>query len=162
MRPGANWFALFGSFALFGLCATVLVGCGPEVVYEARHELPGSWTYADSADFRYEIGDTSRGYDLALTLEHTDAFATQNLYARFVTTYPSGGREVQDVSLELADRFGNWLGECRGEACVLTIPLQRGARYPAPGNYGLTLLQHGRTEQLPGLEAVGLAVTVAD
>lgn len=142
-------------------CAAAVSACGPEVVYEARHELPGAWTYADSADFRYAIADTSRAYDLELTLEHTDAFATQNLYARFVTTYPTGGREVQDVSLELADRFGSWLGECRGEACTLTIPLQDGARYPAAGEYGLTLLQHGRTERLAGVEAVGLRVSVA-
>ena len=140
----------------------LLTACGPEVVYESRHDMPGAWSYADSADFRYAIADTSAAYDLTLTLEHTDAFATQNLYARFVTTYPSGGREVQDVSLELADRFGNWLGECSGEACELTIPLQDGARYPELGEYGLTLLQHGRTERLSGVEGVGLAVTVAE
>ena len=141
--------------------ALAMAACGPEVVFEGRHEVAGVWTYADSADFRYAIADTSQAYDLTLTLAHTDAFATQNLYARFVTTYPSGGREVQDVSLELADRFGNWLGTCRGEACELVIPLQEAARYPTAGAYGLTLLQHGRTERLPGVEAIGLRVSTA-
>ena len=147
---------------MLGVMALLLLSaCGPAVVYDEEVALPGQWTYADSAVFAYEIADTSLRYDLQLSLKHTDAFPTQNLYARFVTAYPNGLRESQPVSLELADKYGRWLGDCGGERCTLTVPIQRGAQYPEPGRYGLILHQYGRTEALNGVEGVGLSVTVA-
>ncbi len=134
------------------------IGCGPDIIYEQTHELPGTWSYADSAVFAYTIADTSQAYDLVLTVDHTDEFPTQNLYARFVTHYPNGLVQSEPVTLELADRFGNWLGDCRGADCTLHIPLQAGARYPEPGRYGLTLHQYSRSAELAGLTGIGLEV----
>ncbi len=140
--------------------AIVFGGCSAPPLYTAEHPLPGVWAYADSAVFSYEISDTSKAYDLVLGVDHTDAFPSQNLYALFATTYPNGGREVQEVSVELADRRGRWLGDCSDEECTLTLELQRGARYPGAGVYGLTLVQFGRTDSLAGLDR--LRFTVAE
>ena len=151
------------SLLLVGVVVGFGVSCGPEVVYEQSRALPaGHWTYADSLAFDYTIADTTRRYDLALTLEHGSDFATENLYARFVTRYPDGRRESEPVSLALADRYGRWLGDCARERCRLTIPLQDSARYPAPGTYGLTLHQHMRRDSVPGVHGIGFAVTRAD
>ena len=140
----------------------LLSACGPTIVYEESVPVSGeAWTYADSLAFAYEIVDTAKAYDLELTVEHTDAFATQNLYARFVTAYPSGLRESEPVSLELADRFGRWLGDCSGAECSLTLRLQEGARFPEPGRYGLTLHQYGRTESLGGVLGASLRIAEA-
>ena len=136
-----------------------LTACGPEVVYERDVPLPGAWTYADSVVFAYDIPDTSRAYDLQLSLKHTDAFATQNLYARFVTVYPDGRRQSEPVSLELADQTGRWLGDCRGEDCELRIPLQDSTRFPLPGEYELVVHQYMRTEALTGVDGVGLRIS---
>ena len=145
-------------FGVSPLALLALTACGPELVYEGHEELAEPWTYADSVAFEYEIADTSRAYDLRLTLDHTDAYATQNLYARFVTVYPDGRRQSEPVSLELADQFGRWLGGCRGEACALEVPLQDSARFPEPGRYGLIVHQYMRTERLTGVEGVGLRI----
>ena len=139
--------------------AAVLTACGPDVVYERDVPLPGTWTYADSVTFAYDIADTSRAYDLQLSLKHTDAFATQNLYARFVTVYPDGRRQSEPVSLELADQTGRWLGDCSGEACELRIPLQDSTRFPLPGEYGLVVHQYMRTDALTGVNGVGLRIS---
>ena len=145
------------------LFALVVAACGPGVVYEREVGFgPAGWTYADSVAFRYEIADTTRGYDLELTLKHTDAYPAQNLYARFVTVYPNGARASEPVSLELADRFGAWLGDCAGADCTLRLPLQDGARFPEPGTYGLTLHQFGRAEAEPEVRAVGLRVLAGE
>ncbi len=138
------------------------VSCGPELVYESRTELPSQWTYADSVSFDYEIVDTSRAYDLALSFDHSTAFATENLYAQFITRYPDGSRQAEALSLVLADRFGSWLGDCAGESCTLLIPLQDSARFPTPGRYGLTVKQYMRRDSLLGPQALGLRVSVAE
>ena len=140
------------------LASLALVACGPDVIYERDVPLPGTWTYADSVSFAYDIPDTSRAYDLQLSLKHTDAFATQNLYARFVTVYPDGRRQSEPVSLELADQAGRWLGDCSGAACELRIPLQDSTRFPLPGTYGLVVHQYMRDEALDGIDGVGLRI----
>ncbi|MFK8055398.1 MAG: gliding motility lipoprotein GldH [Saprospiraceae bacterium] len=152
------------NYSLLGLLLLVTVGlssCGPELVSEQKHPMPGHWTYADSVQFQYEIQDTSRAYDLVLTVEHTDIFPTQNLYTKFVTIYPNGLRNTEPVNLELADRFGQWLGDCTGESCELRLPLQQGAKYPEAGAYGLTIHQFGRQDSLQALNGFGLEIYVA-
>ena len=138
--------------------AILLSACGPEVVYEHDVPLPGAWAYADSVSFDYDIADTSRAYDLRLSLKHTDAFATQNLYTRFVTVYPDGRRQSEPLSLELADAYGRWLGDCRGADCTLEIPLQDSTRFPVPGRYGLVVHQYMRTEAVDGVRGLGLRI----
>ena len=149
------------SVGFFFLAFMGLSSCGPDLIYEQEHAMLGQWTYADSVVFTYDIQDIEMGYDLFLEVAHTDVFPTQNLYTRFVTTYPNGLRESEEVSLELADRFGQWLGDCSGETCVLNIPLQRGARYPEAGNYGLTIHQYGRQDSLQALNGMGLSIYAA-
>lgn len=147
---------LAGGVAGFG------VSCGPALVYEGREEVPGVWTYADTVAFDYDIADTARAYDLRLGVEHGSDFATENLYAEFVTRYPGGGLQEEPVSLALADAYGDWLGECSGERCQLWIPLQDSAKFPVPGRYGLTLRQYMRRDSVPGVFGMSLRVTVAD
>ena len=150
--------------AFLGLCMLALVGlsaCGPELVYEKDHPLPGIWTYADSIEFSYEIQDIEKAYDLYLEVAHTDVFPTQNLYTRFVTSYPNGLRQTDEVSLELADKFGQWLGNCSGETCQLRIPLQQDTKYPEAGDYGLTIHQYGRQDSLQALMGLSLKIYVS-
>ena len=155
LRAAANFLLALGA-AGFG------VSCGPDLVYEARQEMPGVWTYADTVAFDYEIADTTRAYDLSLGVEHSTAFATENLYAKFVTRYPNGEVQEESVSLALADAFGNWLGDCAGDRCELKVPLQDSARFPAPGRYGLTLRQYMRQDSVEGPLAIGLRITGAE
>ena len=140
------------------VCLVSFVACGPEIIYQEHKELPGYWMYADSLSFAYTIADTSQSYDLVLTVEHTDEFPTQNMYTRFVTSYPNGLRQSEPVSLELSGRFGEWLGSCSGAACRLSIPLQAAAKFPEPGDYGLTLHQSGRKDTLQAVSGVELVV----
>lgn len=143
------------------LLAQGFISCGPELIYEQQHAFPGQWTYADSVQFQYEIQDTGIAYDLVLNVSHTDLYPTQNLYTEFVTVYPNGLRDSDPVSLELADRFGQWLGDCSGESCELSIPLQQGAKYPEAGTYGLTIHQFGRQDSLQAITGLALEIFVA-
>lgn len=138
------------------------VSCGPEIIFNEQYDLPDQWSYADTVAFTYHIVDTSRAYNLTLTIRHKTDFATENLYAEFVTRYPNGTADAQAVSVEVSDRFGNWLGDCSGQECELTIPLQDSARFPEPGRYGLTLRQFMRQDSVAGVQRIGLRVAVAE
>lgn len=140
-----------------------LSACGPEVIYEKDVDFPnGSWAWADSVQFNYSVQDTSRLYDVLLEVSHGTDFAYQNFYVKIHTTPPSGKRFGEQLSLQLAGDFGEWLGDCSGEQCKLVIPYLTDVRFRESGDYGLTFRQFSRDEPLAAVDGLGLRITVAD
>ncbi len=146
--------------ARFSLVLTIaLAACGPDYLYDERVELPGeTWTYADSVTFEFPIRDTQQRYNLYLTLDHTTGYPFQNLYTRIHTRFPSGDNLTQQVSLELADKSGRWLGDCSGENCRLRIPLQTDTYFNQPGVYAVTFEQFMRRDSLPGIQNLAFSI----
>ena len=137
----------------------VWIGCGPAVIFEEERALPnGLWTYANAQRFDYEIQDTAKRYDLILELEHDADFEHQNVYVRLATILTNGKADSQIVSLQLADRFGIWEGDCNKERCTVSIPLQTNTFFPEPGKYALVAEQYGRQDSLSGIYSLGLGV----
>lgn len=141
------------------LPALGLSACGPNFVYENERTFEdGRWTHQDSLVNTFTITDTSRLYNLHLFLEHGSDFPSQNTYVRVHTTFPDGERFTRQISLELADKAGNWLGDCSRERCSLDIPLQQGAFFNQAGDYQLTIEQYSRKNPLPAIHRVGFAL----
>ncbi len=147
---------------LLGLLS-LLVSCGPNMVYEAAIEVPESgWTYQDSLTAQFTIEDSLTIYNLHLLLQHDERFPYQNFYVQVHTEFPDGQRLEELVSLELANKVGMWLGECSGSMCELDIPIQQGAYFNQIGDYQITIAQYSRRNPLPGIRAVGFALEETD
>lgn len=138
------------------LAAVMLWACGRDYAYEKTFDIDqaSGWTYADSLRFDFEVTDTLRIYNLYLELAHTLAYPYQNLYVRLHTTFPSGQRITEVVSLELAEKTGVWLGDCGGSDCELAIPIQQGAYFNQAGAYRLVVEPFMRIDSLPGIQSV--------
>ncbi|MEM6398445.1 MAG: gliding motility lipoprotein GldH [Bacteroidota bacterium] len=143
------------SLAIFSL----LTSCGPSYVYEEKHEFEEqTWAWKDTIDYTFEVPDTSTIYDLHLIVDHKDYFPSQNTYVKLKLAFPDGARTDEQLSLQLADKLGTWLGSCRGEDCTLDIPIQQGAFFNQAGMYTLTVEQYSRTEDLEGISAMTFAL----
>ena len=141
----------------------LLTSCGPDVVYDqAQATDAGGWTYADSLTFEFIITDTTRRYDMVLSLDHATDFPTQNLYVELATEFPDGRRTVQPVSLELANNYGEWFGDCGVERCDFSVAIQPAARFDEVGAHRLVVKQYSRDERLVGIAEVGLQLLVAE
>ncbi len=148
-----------GPGSLLLLFTLFLVSCGPDYAFREKKNIQGdSWTYTDSLTFQPVIEDTLALYALYLDVEHTTNFPFQNLYVLIHTGFPDGRRLSEQVSLELADRAGNWYGRCSGERCQLRIPLQETAFFQQPGPYTITIEQNTRRDPLPGVSALAFAL----
>ena len=131
-------------------------GCEPQPTYQRTYPIAAAkWAFADSLAFAFPVSDTAARYDLVLELEHAEDFRFQNFYVRVATHLPDGGVVVQSVSLELADKFGEWFGECSGGSCATEIGLQEGSRFTDIGDHRLVVSQYSREEPLAGVESVG-------
>lgn len=144
-----NFFLFVFSFSLF------LIGCGKDFEYQKKYEIAdNSWSYPDSLNFNFNIEDTTRIYNLFLEVEHQDNYSFQNLYTQIHTKFPGGERLSETLSLELADKAGNWMGGCSGSTCTLLIPIQQNAFFNAEGSYEITIEQYMRKNPIDGIISI--------
>ena len=136
-----------------------ILSCGPDYLYEKSFELENAeWTYKDTLDFSVDISDTLKIYNLYLDIEHSATYSNQNLYVMISTRFPSGQRIKERVSLELANKAGQWYGDCNSEWCKLRMIIQEGAFFNAEGNHLITVEQFMRVNPLPGINSLALRI----
>ena len=130
----------------------LLSSCGPDYIQDSRKDIAeAGWTYADQASFSFQVEDTTKVYNLWLEVGHTRSYARQNLYTRIQTVFPDGHKLSEVVSLELANKGGEWLGQCNAQDCLLRVPLQMDTYFNQPGKYTLGLEQYMRQDSLKGI-----------
>lgn len=142
------------TFVLF-LLAISLWSCGESYVLEANIRPENeAWTYQDSLLINIPVEDTEQRYNLYLDVQHSTEFAFQNLYILISTSFPSGKRVEDEVSLELADEMGQWYGKCSGGSCLLRVFLQENIYFKEVGDHKITIEQYMRQDDLKGIEDI--------
>ena len=153
---------------LAGATAAILLilacsACGPEVVYEHREDFTTTgWAYADSVTFGFPVADTSATYDLVLTVTHGTEFTAQNFYVHLATHLPDGTVLQQPLSLQLADKFGAWYGDCSADVCETDISIQENTHFTRTGDHRLVVSQFSRQDPLPEVGALAFRVIRRD
>jgi gliding motility-associated lipoprotein GldH len=141
---------------ILALIMVSFFSCGEDYDYEKQYVIDDtSWKYGDTLNYNFEIQDTTNIYNLYLEVEHSSSYSYQNLYTKIYTKFPTGERIEEVLSLELSDKAGNWMGDCRNDDCRLLIPIQQNAFFNAPGAYEITLEQYMRKNPMPGIHKLG-------
>ena len=134
------------------------MSCGPKVIFSDKQEIADRWTYNSPVTFTYEIADTVKSYNLQLIVDHNKDFKYENLYINATTVFPDGKKITNPVSLQLTNPDGEWIGNCFGDQCSLTIDILSGAFYKSAGKYSLEIEQYSRAEILEGIKAIELKI----
>lgn len=135
--------------SLLFLLVLIAVGCGPTVVYEKAVDVGDSWSYEEELVYEFEVTDTARVYELEFRLLHSADYPFQNLYVNLSTTYPDGHVAIDAVSLAVADKRGQYYGQCSGAKCTLPIQLHEDFKFQQTGKHQLSIAQHSRKQDLP-------------
>ncbi len=143
-------------------CLFAIISCNDKnYIYDESQEiLATKWAYQDTLNYTFQISDTTKIYNIYLELDHSTDYAYQNLYLKMHTQFPSGKRISQQVSFELADKYGQWYGDCGSNACTLLVPSQKGAYFNAIGKHTITIEQFMRKNPIEGIK--GLSVRIED
>lgn len=138
-------------------------GCGHDGVLtsETWRWKDSRWLSGDVKSFQMTVMDTAKVYRLDLELCHAKDYPFQNLYVRTVTTYPSGKAVTSVTSLELAERDGQWSGNCLGKSCEIHLPLQQRFTFPEPGIYTWTIEPYMRLDTIAGIRSLTVLCTEA-
>lgn len=135
-----------------------IIACDDPVLVEKQFDIEAEkgWHYDEVLTFPFEVGDTARQYALMLDVRHKPDYAYQNLYLQLTTIFPNADTSMNPLSIELADKAGQWYGSCSGRACDVTIPLQESIRFQAKGKYEIRIEQYMRVNPVKGLERLRL------
>lgn len=131
--------------------------------FDEKNEFKdGEWNFKTLVDFKFNIDDTTRVYNLFLEVNHSTEYSAQNFYSRVHVRFPDGQERKQQISVELADGRGEWIGKCSGKNCVRRIPFMPNAVFDRTGNYQLKFEQFSRTETLKGVKSMRLIIEKTD
>ncbi len=137
--------------------------CNDNVLFQSEKEIANSiWTYQDSINIAFNIADTSKLYNMYLTMEHRDTFATQNIYLQLHTKFPNGKRLSRIRSFDLYNIKGEPTGKCSGHQCEVKFALQENAYFNQVGEHVLTIVQNTRQDALGNIQKVGLRIEKTD
>ncbi len=144
---------------LLAAIALLQPACGPCYLTEEEKDITnGLWAYTDTLNFRFTVSDTSEIYGIYLDFEYADTFSSQNIYVNLHTVFPDGKRLSKQKSFDFFDDQGKPLGKCSGGKCRLRAVLQERTIFNQPGEYVIGLEQYTRSNPLPGIYSVGLAI----
>lgn len=100
--------------------------------------------------------DTTTIHQLQIVVDHTLEYPYQNLYVKMDTEFPSGRKDSRLVNVDLADKAGNWFGSCGGSGCRYEGALRTPFSFSETGKYKISLAQHTRSRDLPGIKSIGV------
>ena len=117
-------------------------GCGPTPEYaENRPTNPDGWA-EESVVFDITIDDVNPKYELQLLIDHTTTYRYENIYFKIKTTFPDREPREEQLSVNLANKKGQWQGKCSAESCTIKVYLLESFKFPAAGEYSFSLRQY--------------------
>ena len=140
------------------LLGVFIVSCGPKTIFEKSYDIVNPWTYDQSYTYDFEIADTSKPYDLILSVSHLEDFGYENMYIKVTTTFPNGKSVVHPLSLQLANSLGNWLGECSRGQCTTELAMSLKSYYKVPGTYKIKFDQLTRDKNVSGISSLKMQI----
>jgi len=142
---------------LFFLLVTLAFGCSDDRIYEDFQAVPaGNWGMQDT--IRFDLGDLDlTGRKSMIAVRFNEGYPFSNCYVR-VISYDSAGVILENklINMPLFDsKSGEPLGKGIGSTYTKydTLPFSF-----KPETRSLTVLQYMRTDQLTGIEALGVKI----
>lgn len=151
------------SWLLFIFLCVTLLSCNDHVIFQEREELPEMiWKYSNPLEFSTEIADKDESFNIYLDIEHSRDFAYGNLYSGITVIAPSRDTTFHRISIDLADKLGQWLGTCKGNECSRQFLIAEEYQIAEAGNYKIIIEQYSREEDLPGIKSIELTIHAAE
>jgi len=144
---------------LLSLVGLLLMSCDPNRVYEKNVVIDnGIWNKDSVVNFKMEITDTLQPYNFYINIRNSTDYRYSNLYLFIDTYFPNETHARDTLEFILADTDGKWFGKGFGKIKESTVLLRRGVHFPMSGRYRFTMEQAMRTDNLEGIEDVGMRI----
>lgn len=136
---------------LFAFLVIGLTSCSDRPVISISQSINGDWNYDSPLIYSLDIQSDDTVYDLILELTYSTDFNYQNIYVNIETQYPNGEKVDDVISINLTDGAGTFLGNCNNKECDIEILLQEKFKFKDIGTHIISISQHSRKENIPGI-----------
>lgn len=151
---------------LISVSLLALGSCGDKNrIYEQNLDIKdNNWRIEDTKEFKFEITDTTRTYNIYFNVRNALFYEYYNLYVSQTLINPAGKKLYTKLhELYLMDKkTGEPLGNGAGDIFDHTVLALKNQQFNMPGTYTIRLTQYMRKNPLPGIMAVGIKVAVAE
>ncbi len=152
------------SFLILFLSIFFLLACEDgNRVFEQNIDIENNnWRISDTKEFRFEITDTTKTYQVFFNIRNALFYEYYNLYVSETLLDPDG----QKVHTKLHEMYlmdkktGEPLGKGAGDIFDHSVLGLKNQQFKKPGTYTLRLTQYMRKNPLPGIMAVGIKVVI--
>ena len=131
----------------------IFTSCQPSYYFEEAIPINNeAWSYNQPLNFKVDVNDPKKKYNLYFDIDHSSDYSFQNMYVQIHTTFPNGEKTSKPLSIDFMDKSGRWYGKCSGEICKLRVQLKTAIQFKDPGQYGFEFEQFMRKENLKGIK----------
>jgi gliding motility-associated lipoprotein GldH len=135
----------------------LLTSCGPDFLLNEEQEvLSEFWQYDDMKSFDVAIDDISLKYNLHFLVTHSKEYDYENVYMKIHTKFPTKDKREEQITIQLANKRGEWVGKCNSLSCTVKVYLLEGFMFPEEGDYTFSFEQFTRDSELMGIEKLQL------
>jgi gliding motility-associated lipoprotein GldH len=149
---------------LYCLIGLLCLACEGNTIYQKVYTLSNKiWPATAIQHFTFHVSDTIQAYEIILLITNNPTYPYQNLFVSYDLQNEKEHllkRELQEYRL-FEPKTGKPIGAGWCKKKSHQFILLQGYQFPSPGTYHLYLTQFMRTEDLAGIEAIGIQVSKA-
>ncbi len=144
-------------FAMLVL-GVLLSSCSETPFYDKTYAFKDRvWEQPVKPKFTFKVEDTSKMYDLSVSVRTTTDYAFNNMWIFIGTETPSGQKVREPYEIHIANPDGSWSGTKTGTTVENVIWFRR-RKFPEKGTYHMTLEQGITEEKLREVLDIGIHI----
>ena len=124
--------------------------------------LDGKWNKKTEQKFDFKITDAQNPKNIIFVIRNNNDYPYSNI--RLIVNFADAqmrNKSTDTLNYILAEPNGTWLGKGFGETKEILFQYKLNYKFPANGDYSLNVIQAMRTDNLPGIEDVGVKIETA-
>ncbi len=150
-----------GLVVLSSVLAILLFSCDDGRIYDKFHDFDANVWHMDSTQtFSFDIKDNEEEYSFFYLIRNTADYSYYNLYLKFTiedSLHQVVHSELQELIL-FDPKTGKPYGSGLGDIFSHEFPAIEHISLPYAGTYTFAVRQYMRTENLNGIQSVGLKI----
>lgn len=124
--------------------------------------IDGKWNKKTEQKFDFKITDAQNPKNIIFVIRNNNDYPYSNI--RLIVNFADAqmrNKSTDTLNYILAEPNGTWLGKGFGETKEILFQYKLNYKFPANGDYSLNVIQAMRTDNLPGIEDVGVKIETA-
>ena len=144
----------------------LLFSCDKYRVFEENRDLTDkTWKAYQEINYKFQISDTTRTYDMLFNIRNSSNYPNYNIYISYVLMDSIGNKLDSDLkNMILFDPKTGFPNGSSGTGDLFEhqFPIITKFIFPYPGRFSLAIEQKMRYENLPEIYSIGLRVAFAN